>query len=103
MKNIQIIETVTFRTLAGSDPLTVAQASNTMTPFLARQTGFISRRLSVGDDGIWLEHVHWANMDAAQAAAKAIGNAPEAAALLALIDMQSVTMRHDTLISTQAA
>ncbi|SEK71171.1 hypothetical protein [Pacificibacter marinus] len=102
MKNIQIVETVTFRSFAGGNPQAVAQASNAMTPFLVRQTGFISRRLPVGDDGIWLDHVQWANMDAAQAAAKAISSAPKAETLLALIDIQSATMRHDTLINAQA-
>ena len=103
MKNIQIIETVTFRALSGHDPQEVAVASDALTPFLARQKGFVSRRLSMGDDGVWLDHVQWTDMEAAQAASKALMSAPEAGAFMALIDMDSVTMRHDTLMSAQAA
>lgn len=102
MKNIQIIETVTFRTKTDSTPKTVTKASDGMMPFLARQKGFLSRRLSLGADGIWLDHVHWADMDSAQAASQAIMSAPEAGAFMSLIDMQTVTMRHDTLMSVQA-
>lgn len=78
MKNIQIIETVTFRAITGTDPQTIATASDGLTPFPARQKGFVSRHMSLGEDDVWLDHVHWADMD-------------------------SVTMRHDTLMSAQAA
>jgi hypothetical protein len=103
MKNIQIIETVTFRAITGTDPQTIAAASDGMTPFLARQKGFVSRRLSLGEDGVWLDHVHWVDMDSAQAAAQAVMTAPEAGPFMSLIDMESVTMRHDALMSAQAA
>lgn len=103
MKNIQIIETVTFRAIAGSDPQAIATASDGLVSFLARQKGFLSRRLSLGDDGVWLDHVHWADMESAQAASKAVMEAPEAGAFMSLIDMETVTMRHDTLMSAQAA
>ena len=102
MKNIQIIETVTFRANTDSTPKAITTASDGLMPFLARQKGFISRRLSLGADGIWLDHVHWADMDSAQAASQAIMSAPEAGAFMSLIDMQTVTMRHDTLMSQQA-
>jgi hypothetical protein len=103
MKNIQIIETVTFRAIPGSDPQTIATASDGLMPFLERQNGFLSRRLSLGQDGLWLDHVHWTDMDSAQAASQVIMSAPEAGAFMSLIDMSSVTMRHDTLMSVQAA
>lgn len=103
MKNIQIIETVTFRATANSDAKAVAKASDALLPFLNRQKGFISRRLSLGTDGVWLDHVHWADMDSAQAASQAVMSAPEAGAFMALIDMDTVIMRHDTLMSTQEA
>ena len=57
-----------------------------------------SRRLSAGADGLWTDHVVWAGMAEARAAADAIMTEADVAPFLGAIDPESVTMRHETLL-----
>ena len=103
MENIQIIETVEFRTTNGVTPEQVAAAQDGIQAFLATRDGFIARTLSQGEDGTWLDHVVWANRAAAQSASEALMRAPEAGAFLALIDLEIVKMSHAPMVSRQVA
>ncbi|MEM7488046.1 MAG: hypothetical protein AAF390_02870, partial [Pseudomonadota bacterium] len=78
-------------------PETFAEAARDMSEWITAQPGFIARRLSVAEDGTWIEQVEWADMAAAKAAAAAIGDAPGNAGFLRAIDGPSVEMRHSEL------
>lgn len=67
------IETVTFHLKAGMRREEFAKAAQAMTTFAQKQDGFVSRRLPCSDDGLWIEHVAWETLEAAQAAAAQIG------------------------------
>jgi hypothetical protein len=89
-----VVEIVTFRLRAGSDPQAFAAAAARLTPVL-RQTGAAqTRTLSGPTDGLWTDHITWSSLDAARAAAQTVVAHPEAAEFLAMINPDGVTMRH---------
>ena len=91
------METVTFTLNEGVDRAAFADAARAMTGWLGAQPGFVARRLSVAEDGTWVEQVQWADMASAKAAAAAIGKEPGNADFLKAIDGPSVRMRHSEL------
>ena len=93
-----IAEIVTFRLAPGTAEAPFLAAAAATQAWLAGAPGFLSRRLSRGDDGIWTDHVAWASRSAARAAARAFPTEPRAQAFMACIDPDSIAMRHDSLI-----
>ncbi|QPH54809.1 antibiotic biosynthesis monooxygenase family protein [Pontivivens ytuae] len=89
-----VIETVLFTLEQGVRKDDFIAAAHAMRPFIEAQPGFVHRRLSCTEDGTWIEHIEWVDMDAAKAAAASIGSAPEAAAFVGAIDGPSVRMTH---------
>lgn len=92
-----VIETVTFKINDTTSPAAFVQLAAAMNSYLTTCPGFMSRRLSVSETGVWIDTVAWADMDAAKAAAASIETAPEAAAFMGAIDGPSVTMLHSTV------
>lgn len=92
-----ILEIVHFKTTPNASAETFAEAASQMESWLASQPGFVQRRLALGDDGVWTDCVEWRDMAAAQDAASGIGSAPQAKAMLALIAMDSVSMKHASI------
>ncbi len=98
----EVIEYVTFKLAEGvsdADFLTTVQATNA---FLSECDGFIHRHLSKGDDGVWLDHLLWASMETAKAAAEGMPSRPELASFMAYVDMASVKMHHNQLMTTHS-
>lgn len=91
------IETVTFKLNEGVSREAFAEAAQAITGFARRQEGFVARRLSCNDDGLWIEHVEWETLEAAQAASAQIGNEPTLEACMKAIDGPSVILHHTTL------
>lgn len=92
-----VIETVTFKLHDGVSRDSFAEAANQMNTFVTSQPGFIARRLSCGEDGMWIEHIEWQDMTAAKAAAALIGKEPTNEPFLSAIDGSTVTMHHTDL------
>ncbi|MGB3277760.1 MAG: hypothetical protein WBA92_01070 [Pseudorhodobacter sp.] len=91
------IETVTFTLNAGVSREAFAREAKSISDFVRNRDGFIARRLSVGDDGLWIEHIEWASLAAAKSAAADICNDPTLAAAMGMIDGPSVKLYHTTL------
>jgi hypothetical protein len=70
-------------------------AANATGTFVRAAPGFLSRRLSRGENGLWTDHVIWSGMAEAKAAAEAIMTESAVAPFLDAIDPASVAMRHD--------
>jgi hypothetical protein len=100
---LPIAEIVTFTLTPGTDPDRFARAAAALDPWLASAPGFLDRCLSCGPDGVWTDHVLWADLPAAMAAAEALPTRPEAAAFLAAIDPSSVAMRHAQVLHRPTA
>jgi hypothetical protein len=94
MTDIQMIETVTFRLKDGvtdTDFMTVARG---LDGYLDRCPGLCARTLSRDETGLWREDYVWASEADNAAADSGFRTAPEAQAFMALVDHDSVTMRH---------
>ena len=87
-------EIVTFRLAGGTDTAAFIAAAQQMTPFLQSTEACLGRTLSVDDDGLWTDHVLWDSLEAAQALAAQFMDAPETADARALIDGETIVMRH---------
>ena len=92
-----VIETVTFRVMEGVPEEDFLKGAKQATAFMTAQPGFLRRRLSCQEDGTWIEHVEWASMADAKAAAAKIGRDEHARAFVRAIDGPSVTMTHSQL------
>lgn len=93
-----VAEIVTFRLSEGADPKAFVAAASGMTPFLTETGAVISRTLSTDDGGLWTDYITWTSMQAAKDAAKAVMARPEAAPFMALIDPETVELRHAPIL-----
>jgi hypothetical protein len=92
-----VIETVTFGLMDGVSREQFLQAARQVNAFMAARPGFLRRRLSCEESGTWIEHVEWASMADAEAAAASIGGDEHARAFLRTIDAPSVKISHSEL------
>ncbi|MEO0383789.1 MAG: hypothetical protein AAF234_09590 [Pseudomonadota bacterium] len=92
-----VIETVTFKLNEGVSREQFSASAQSMNDFVTTRPGFISRRLSCGEDGAWIEHIEWETMEAAQGAAAAIGSVESNRPFLSAIDGSTVKMHHTEL------
>ena len=92
-----VIETVLFRLKDGISRDDFVKAAETVNGFVAARKGFVSRRLSCTADGLWIEHIEWADMTAAKAAAADLGKTAPNLPFLSAIDEPSVTLHHGNL------
>ncbi|WP_299280463.1 hypothetical protein [uncultured Tateyamaria sp.] len=87
-------EIVTFRLKPDADAAAFVQAAQGLMPFLTGTGDMIARTLSVDEDGLWTDHITWTSRTAADAAAKAMFERPEAGPFMALIEPADMVMRH---------
>lgn len=92
-----VIETVTFKLHDGVSREEFAAAAKGMNAWVEARPGFMHRRLSCTEDGTWIEHVQWEDMDAAKAAAAEIGKVPGNADFLSAINGPTVQLMHSEL------
>lgn len=97
-KQGSIIEIVSFRLAAGMGDDEFIQAVKASSGFIQKQTGFIARRLSKADDGLWTDHIEWASLANANAAAESFMIEETLAPFMAAIDPMSINMSHNELI-----
>ena len=91
------IETVTFKLNKAASREAFAVAAQAISVFASKRDGFVSRRLSCSDDGLWIEHIEWKTLEAAKSAAAAIGSDPTLGPCMEMIDGPSVEMHHTTV------
>lgn len=92
--NNETVELVQFRLKAGVAAEAFLAAAADSQAALARLPGFLARELLHGEDGLWIDVVHWRSKAEALAAAAAFGAMPEAATFGAMIDETALTMLH---------
>jgi len=93
MKNT-VIEMVSYQLKENVTQEQLAATHEKMNDFLHAQQGFMYRSLSEDDKGLLFDVVYWQDMAMAKAAGDAFMADPVGQSLMALIDEQSVTMRH---------
>ncbi len=91
------METVTFKLAEGITKDAFLQTVPASTKYMKGRSGFIARRLSCTDDGMWIEQIEWETMEDAKGAAANLGTAESIHPFLQAIDGPSATMHHSTI------
>jgi len=90
-----IVEIAQFKLAAGVDEQGFLKESEAVQrDFLEKQKGYMDRELLKGEDGQWIDIVHWRSMEEAKRAADAIMQDPVCLGFLQKIDPKSVKMMH---------
>lgn len=97
MKN-HVIESVQFAFQPGTSADAFQQALAASSSFLLKQKGFVARRLSVTEDGHYLDHVEWTTRADAEAAASAFMKEPALLPFMQMIDPTNMIMGHHVLL-----
>jgi hypothetical protein len=93
----RVAEIATFSLAPGVTDQDFTVAAKETFAMLSGLPGCLGRSLSKGANNRWTDHVLWTDMATAEAAAQAIMASPLAAPFMAAIDMQTLTMRHETI------
>ncbi len=95
-----VLECVLFRLRRGVTEAAFRAAIPATESFLRGLPGFLHRRLGQAADGEWHDHVEWASMDHALAAARAFMAEPAVQPFNQAIDPATSRMRHYTVVAT---
>ena len=93
MKNVSY-EVVLFRTKNDVSHEEALKKLNSLTQILQSFSGFLERKLSVSDDGLWMDYVTWRSKEEALATAKEVMQNPNAVEVFAIIEESSLQMYH---------
>jgi heme-degrading monooxygenase HmoA len=74
--------------------MTFVAAAEAMLPDLRAVPGFVRRELLRGDEGLWVDVVHWRSLSEALAAMDLMVTQPSAGPFMAALDEQSIEMLH---------
>lgn len=94
MHNQPITEIVIFKLNPGVNEAAFLQAAEAIMPTIRALPGFMDRQLLKGEQGQWLDVVHWQSRDAALRAAEIFPTLECAHSFITLIDEASLTMLH---------
>ena len=89
-----LIELVSFKLINNTDETALNDLQPEMNEWIKQQTGFYYRTLVKDTDGSFLDIIHWASLEDAKKAGELIMQQPFMQQMMALIDKQSVNMRH---------
>ncbi|MEX0307797.1 MAG: hypothetical protein AB3N12_10475 [Ruegeria sp.] len=98
-----VAEIVTFTLTNGTSRDEFVRLSQASEGFVRTAPGFAHRQLSQGEDGRWTDYVVWTDMKSAQDAAAAFMQQDCAAAMMAVINPDSVQMRHENVLWNMTA
>lgn len=87
-------EIVLFKPKPGVEDMAFVAAAEAMLPDLRAVPGFVRRELLRGDEGLWVDVVHWRSLPEALAAMDLMMTQPSAGPFMAALDEQSIEMLH---------
>jgi hypothetical protein len=93
-----VAEIVTFRLVPGVTDDAFLDAARATEAAVAAQPGFLRRTLSRDETGLWTDHVEWASLEQALAAAEAVTQLPEFGPFAGAIDLSGLTIRHAPIL-----
>lgn len=94
----KIIEVITFKLKKGINKDSFIKTIPATNDFIKKCEGFISRRLSCNENGTWLEHVEWENLQYAKAASEEFMKTDSLMPMMQAIDEETIIMGHNQLI-----
>ncbi|NMH88095.1 hypothetical protein [Flavivirga algicola] len=90
----KVVELVLFKTKPEFTKDQMVDAAKNINPILEKYNGYISRKLSITDDGKWTDIVYWTDLKSAEKASKHILEDPLAQKYFAMIDETSMEFSH---------
>ena len=99
MKILELVNVRLKPTISNTDFLAYSEQLN---QWVKQQPGFEYRALTQAEDGSWNDVVFWQNMNSAKMAQQQIEQQPSLEAMMTAIDMNSLTVSHQTIHSVQA-
>lgn len=93
-----VLEIVTFRLADGTDTAAFLDAARGTEAMLRERDALVRRFLTVDSDGLWTDVIEWTSHAAARDAATAVISEPSFQPFMAMIDPQTVTMRHAAIL-----
>ena len=81
-----VVEFIRYKLLEGTKTDDFLKAAEKMIPYLKTQKGLIDWQLCKGEDGNWIEILHWKSLDEAKKAAKKVLELDSVQAFVKFID-----------------
>ena len=101
MSDNPTVEIVIFKLKENVSEAGFLPAADAVEPSLKKMSGFINRQLLKGENGHWIDMVHWESLAEAQQANEAIMQESCAIGFMSMLDETNLTMLHgDTVLST---
>jgi len=94
MNKATIIEMVLFKVKEGIEIEFAQKELIKINDFLAKQEGFISRKISLSDDEQFLDIVYWTDMESANAAVEKSMRNPDLLKIFSIIDEDTQIFKH---------
>jgi hypothetical protein len=98
MDRTTTLEQVIYRLRPDATEADFLAANAAAQAWLETQPGFLAREMAVSPDGLWVDHVWWADLASAEAAAATFLETPAGAAMGKLLDEASATFRHCRIV-----
>ena len=98
MNNNPVYEVAIGRLKEGVSREAYLQVSELVEADLRKMSGFLSRQLLAGEDGLWIDLVRWNSMEEAIRAAEIFPTLESAQPMEAMLDFSSVKMYHMELV-----
>ncbi|TGV04070.1 hypothetical protein [Flavivirga rizhaonensis] len=92
------IELVLFKTKTGFTKEEVVNAAKNINPVLEKYEGYISRKLSITEDGQWMDVIYWTNLENAEKASKHILDNKLAQKYFEMIDNTTMEFNHFNVV-----
>ncbi len=94
----KVVELVLFKTKPEFNKNQVIDAAKNINPILEKHKGYISRKLSITDDGQWMDVVYWSDLESAKKASKHILEDVVAQKYFAMIDETTMAFYHFNVV-----
>ncbi|WP_282092205.1 hypothetical protein [Epibacterium ulvae] len=98
-----VAEIVTFKLAKGVTDADFVALSQQTESFVRKQSGFIARWLTKGEDGSWTDYVIWADMAAAKSVVALFPAQPFFGPLMEALDPETTKMRHEEVLWRMSA
>lgn len=94
MNEAKIVELVLFNLNEGVTLEEGKKAMQALNEFVSQQTGFISRKTSIAEDGQFLDLVFWTDLNSAKAASEKAMQEESLLPHFSVINQESMTFKH---------
>ena len=99
MEKATVIEMVLFKVNEGIEIEFAKKELIRVNDFLVAQEGFVSRKISISDEGQFLDLVYWTDMESAKAASEKVMQNADLLKIFSIIDEKTQLFKHFTIFN----